>query len=336
MKKQALAAAVAVAVAFPLAATADVEFYGRAHLSVDLLDDGDDYSEINVSSNSSRFGVRAEHAFSERLTGMLQIEQQIDFDNQGTEFATRDTFVGLKGDWGMFRVGKFDTPFKRARGPANFFGDQVGDMRNITRTSAHGRFDERFRNSLHYRSASMSGIVFDLQYTPERVGATTVEGGDNYGLSTSLGYRNGPLNAVLAYEQQGDGNVDPDAWRLAASYQVTGDLRIGALYQQTTSAADVDGKVYGIGGTLRINPKMYLNGHVFTLDSDLNDADATLLAVGLEYRLYRELRLYTNVAFVDNDDNSALTPWNQARSAAPGGTAGETATGLSVGMRYDF
>ncbi len=49
------------------------------------------------------------------------------------EFATRDTFVGLKGDFGQARVGRFDSPFKAARGPVNFFGDMVGDIRNVTR-----------------------------------------------------------------------------------------------------------------------------------------------------------------------------------------------------------
>ncbi|OOG24785.1 porin [Thioalkalivibrio denitrificans] len=336
MKKQLLAAAVATAMVYPAAAVSGIDFYGRAHLSADYLDNGDDYSELNVSSNSSRLGVRGQRAFEYGLTGMFQIEQQIDFDDSGTEFATRDTFVGLQGDFGMVRIGKFDTPFKRARGPANFFGDQVGDMRNLTRTSDHGRFDERFRNSLHYRSPSMNGFVFDLQYSPERTNATTTEGGDNSGISTSLGYRTGPLNAVLAYEQQRDGDNDPDAWRLAASYQLTSALRVGALYQQTTSAADDDGTVWGLGGTLRINPKTFLNAHVFTLDSDLNDKDATLYAVGLEYRLDSALRFYGNVAMVSNDDASALTPWGQARTATPDGAAGETATGVSLGMRYDF
>ena len=38
----------------------------------------------------------------------------------------------------------------------------------------------------------------------------------------------------------------------------------------------------------------------------------------------------------NNDDNIALTPWGQARTATPPGTNGETASALSVGLRYDF
>lgn len=339
-QKTIVAALLATGMAMPAAALADWTVYGRAHVSADVLDDGADYSEFNISSNSSRLGFKGEREFQPNLTGMFQVEQQIDFDDSGTEFATRDTFLGLKGEWGMFRVGKFDTPFKRARGPANFFGDQLGDLRNITRTRAHGRFDERFRNSLHYRSPSFGGVVWDLQYSPERSRSFTAEGGDNGGLSTSIGFRQDGLTLALAYEKQffdGEDDKDPDAWRVAASYKVLPSLTVGALYQSTESRDGVDGNAYGIGGQYRLSPKMYLNAHYFHLDSDLADRDANLAALGLEYRVDSALRFYGNIAAVSNDDASAVTPWNQGRTGGPSvGAAGKTATGISFGVRYDF
>ena len=335
-QKRIVSALLAAGMVMPLAAAAEWTVYGRAHLSADYLDDGADYSEFNLSSNSSRLGFKGEREFRPNLTGMFQIEQEIFFDDAGTEFATRDTFAGLKGDWGMFRVGKFDTPFKRARGPANFFGDQLGDLRNVARTTAHGRFDERFRNSLHYRSPNINGFVWDLQYSPERTGRTTTEGSDTDGISTSIGFRQGGFNLALAYEKQFDGNEDPDGFRLAASYRVIPALNVGALFQTTESAAGDKGTVYGVGGQYRINPQMFLNAHFFTLDSDLDERDASLFAIGLEYRVDSALRFYGNIATVSNDDNSALTPWGAGRSSGPGGAAGETAQGISFGMRYDF
>ncbi|MCG5516992.1 MULTISPECIES: porin [unclassified Ectothiorhodospira] len=364
--KKLIAAMVAVGVSMPALAVADMTLYGRAHLSADILDDGADYNEFNVSSNSSRLGFKGERQFADDLTAIFQIEQQIDFDDSGTEFATRDTFGGLKGDWGMLRVGKFDTPFKRARGPANFFGDQVGDMRNLTRTNDHGRFDERFKNSIHYRSPSFNGLVGDIQYSVDNSGQSTAEDAENRAVSTSLSFRNGPVNVVAAYENQSiyraegsqssfvvepDGNVtsvtsdvegfdyDAEAWRLAGSYQITPVFRLGALYQVTESTRgveDQEGKVYGLGGQYKASPNVYLNAHWFTLDSDLDDNDASLYAIGLEYRMDSALRFYGNIAVTDNDDNSSLTSWSAARSAGPGGAAGEKATAFSLGMRYDF
>ncbi|AHK79968.1 porin [Ectothiorhodospira haloalkaliphila] len=361
--KKLIAAMVAVGMSMPALAVADMTLYGRAHLSADILDDGDDYSEFNVSSNSSRLGFKGERQFADDLTAIFQIEQQIDFDDSGTEFATRDTFAGLKGDWGMLRVGKFDTPFKRARGPANFFGDQVGDMRNLTRTNDHGRFDERFRNSIHYRTPSLNGLVWDIQYSADNSGQSTVEDAENRAVSTSLGFRNGPVNVVLAYENQSiyrdagseyvinqnTGDVvlrqtsgfdyNADAWRLAGSYQITPGFRLGGLYQVTESTRgveDQEGKVWGLGGQYKASPNVYLNAHWFTLDSDLDDNDANLYAIGLEYRLDSALRFYGNIAVMDNDDDSSLTSWSAARTASPSGAAGEKATAFSLGMRYDF
>lgn len=335
-QKRIVTALLAAGLTLPLVATADLTVYGRAHLSADFLDDGADYSEFNISSNSSRLGFKGEREFQPNLTGMFQIEQQIDIDDSGTEFATRDTFVGLKGDWGMFRVGKFDTPFKRARGPANFFGDQLGDLRNVARTRTHGRFDERFRNSLHYRTPNINGFVWDIQYSPERGQQTTRDGGDQDGISTAIGFRHGGLNLALAYEKQFDDDKNPDAFRIAASYRVTPALNIGALFQTTESTAGDKGDVYGIGGQFRLSSEMFLNAHYFHLDSDLRDTDASLFAIGLEYRVDSALRFYGNFATVNNDDNSALTPWGAARTSGPGGVAGKNANGISLGMRYDF
>ena len=69
---------------------------------------------------------------------------------------------------------------------------------------------------------------------------------------------------------------------------------------------------------------------------DADDANATLLAIGLEHRLDPTVRVYGNIATVLNDENSNLTPWAQARTNTVGGVRGEDSLGLSLGMRYDF
>jgi predicted porin len=325
----------------PALAVADMTLYGRAHLSTDLLDDGADYSELNISSNSSRLGFKGEHEVNSDLTAVFQIEQEINFDTKDNDdnFATRDTFAGLKGDWGMVRIGRFDTPFKKARGPANFFGDQVGDMRNLTKS--HGNFDDRFRNSLHYRSPALGGMVWDIAYSPETKDESTAEDGENRAFSTSLGFKEGAMNVVVAYERQDQPTSanDPDGWRLAGAYKITPAFTLGGFFQSTEDANEDEGKVFGVGGQYQVSPSMYLKAQYFTLDSDIEKGDADMYTLGLEYRMDKALRFYGNVAAVSNDDAAALTPWGQARSAnKPAGAdaTGETATAFSLGMRYDF
>jgi hypothetical protein len=49
-----------------------LEFYGRAELSVDQLDDGNKYSRTNLSSNASRLGFKGSKKIG-GLTGIWQI-----------------------------------------------------------------------------------------------------------------------------------------------------------------------------------------------------------------------------------------------------------------------
>lgn len=340
-RKHLLTSLIAAGLVVPAVATADWTVYGRAHLSADILDDGAEYNEFNVSSNSSRLGFKGEREFRDQLIAMFQIEQQVDFDTAddgGLTLATRDTFVGLRGDeWGMLRIGKFDTPFKRARGAANFFGDRVGDLRNLARSRDQtGRFDQRFNNSIHYRTPDFGGLTWDLQYSNETGDATTADGAPNKAYSTALNLDMGDFSGALAYEKQEDGAVDPDAFRAVLAYSITPSLRMAAFYQNSETNSGDEADVYGLAGQFRLTPSLRLNSHVFQLDSDQTDKDATMYAIGLEYRLDSDLRFYGDIASVDNDAMSSLTPWGQARSAGPGGTAGETATAFSVGMRYDF
>lgn len=338
-RKKILIGMMAAGLTIPTVVAADWTIYGRANVSIDYLDDGNDFSEVDVVSRSSRLGFKGEREWNDQLVGIFQIEQQINFDSaeEDETFTTRDTFVGFKGsDWGMLRVGRFDTPFKRARGPVNYFGDQVGDLRNATRTRQHGRFDERFRNSIHYRTPSFGGLTWDAQYSTDRGQQDTRADADD-GFSTALTFRQGGFTGALAYEQQrNDGGDNVDGVRLVAAYKLTPMLEVGALYQNTEADGGDEADTFGVAAQYQFAPNWYARGHVFLLDSDADDSDATLFAVGLERRIDRDLRIQVNLGVMDNDDNSALTPWAQGGGPGEGDATGETATALQVGIRYDF
>ncbi|MDM1270544.1 porin [Acinetobacter indicus] len=370
MKKTLCALAVGATLFTPaLAMAADVKVYGRAHVSLDYLDDGADYNEVGLSSNSSRLGFKAEQKLENGMTVFGQIEQEINFAsgsaNDDLEFATRDTFVGLKGDFGQARVGRFDSPFKVARGPVNFFGDQLGDIRNVTR-AGNLRFDERNANTIEYKSPKFGGGFNVLAALSLHEGNSagypstiveTVEDANGVehdviiaqkgdtkkdkAYDLALTYKEGPVDFAAAYEhyEEDAGRGERDGFRVAAAYKITPELNFGGLYQYLTHDNDVanpDAQVFGVAADYKFAPKTYLRGQVFHRDVDADDANATLLAVGLEHRLDKAVRVYGNLATVLNDENSNLTPWSQGRSNSVGGTRGEDAFGLSLGFRYDF
>ena len=349
MKMKLIAVAVGAALAVPAVAMADVTVYGRAHVSVDYLDDGAKYSETNLSSNASRLGFKGDHAINPDLKAFFQIEQQINFttgsnDGKSTDFATRDTFVGLSSNFGSVQVGRFDSPFKVARGPANLFGDQVGDMRNLTRFG-NGRFDERYDNTIQYTTPNFGGFNAKLAYSMYE-GQFSREDVDSDAFSLSLNYAGGPLEASLAYEkvEEDASSGERDGIRAAAAYKLFNSFKLVGFYQtvdhDSPIQADRDrwsSDVYGLGGEYSISDKTALKAMWMTRDSDADNADADMWVVGVEHKLDKAVRVYANYAVIDNDRNSAQVPWEQARSANYRAfAAGEEASGFSVGMRYDF
>jgi predicted porin len=350
MNKKLLAIAVGAAVLMPGLALADISIYGRAHVSLDQLDDGNDYSELNLSSNSSRLGFRGDTKLATGdLTAFFQIEQEINFaQGEGADWAGRDTFVGLKGDFGRVRAGRFDSPFKAARGPANLFGDQVGDMRNLTRVG-DARFDERMPNTIEYQTPDFSGFKATLGYSIHE-DDTHMSDADGEGVSLALGYTQGGFEGALAYETYGEdnGRGEREAVRAAAAYKL-GAVKLVGFFQTSeyTDAANpakedtLTADVWGLGGEFKAGQQTYLRAMWLNREADADDSKTDMVAVGVEHRLDKAFRIYANYAVVMNDDATNLTPWNQARTTGVDGAdgidaTGQDATGLSLGARYDF
>lgn len=327
-----------------------LEIYGRASFSVDQLNDGDKYNRLNLSSNASRLGFKGSKNLG-GLTAIWQVEQeiQINLGNTSTDtnnrLASRDTFAGLQGNFGTVRIGKFDTPFKVAREPFNLFGDQLGDMRNLTRVG-DAKFDERLNNMLEYQSPVMNGFQAKLAYSfHSGTNATTSNGVDQKedATSVSLGYKAGELEATLAYESYGANTTTTgkrDATRAALSYKLNPELRLVGFYQRANSksgATDQSADVTGLGLEYMVAPKVALKAHYMNRKADAANSDANMYTVGAEYRYDKALRFYASYAGLDNGSAIKLTPWKEGRTAAPSaGTNGTTTSGLSLGMRYDF
>ena len=120
MNKKLVAVAVAGVLAAPLAAqaqTANVTLYGRLNLDAEVVNGrpaGTNISNPNVyrvSSNSSRLGVRGTESLGGGLNAIFQLESSINADAGGGTLAGRETFVGLQGGWGTFKIGNYLAPY---------------------------------------------------------------------------------------------------------------------------------------------------------------------------------------------------------------------------------
>lgn len=331
-----LLACAAAAGVSPAAEFDAVEIYGRAAVSVDVLDDGVDYQELNLSSNSSRLGFRVRHAL-QSLTVFAQIEQGIDISDKGEEWADRDTFVGLEGSLGTLQAGKFNTPFKKARGPADLFGDRVGDLRALARVGK-ARFDERTPNTLQYTSPALGNAELKIAWSAHE-GDAAADDSSQTAASVSLTYRNDRLHATAAWEQHQEDrqNGERSGIRGALSYEWTDAFTTVAFLQQLDHEDDTeDALTGGLGATLKTGNSGLWRTHYILRRGEPDSTDSSLVALGYDHQLDSQLVIYVIGAVVLNDDNTDHVPWKAGRTTNVAGVAGEDASALSLGMIYKF
>lgn len=339
MNRKLLALSVAAALTAPGAASAlDYDIYGRLHLSLTQMDN-DDSDSLNLTSNSSRLGIKGSHELTDGLTGIFQIESGLSADNGGGELATRNTFAGLRGNFGTVRAGQFDTAVKKINGAVDFFSDQVGDNQSLP---AIKKFDLRAKNIVGYTSPNFGGFQVDLEYSTN-LASGVAKGSDGRGDKTSswiaaASYRVDNLYVALGYQQLNEGTDanEPSVIKLGAYYDF-GPLRISGLAQQIDSDDSAEeSTVYGVGARYRFGD-FAVKAQYYLQDADAAESDASLIAVGGEYRMAKNLTWYLDYAMMKNDDNVAYHPWDAVGDKLDGPVAGgDDAHAVSLGMIYNF
>lgn len=145
-------------------AGADVTLYGFVDVSGDSTNDGRDHLN-QFSSNQSYLGVRGgKELGSGGLKAIFQIETLVDVSGTPTDsssLGSRNSFIGLQGDWGKLMIGKYDTPYKRATAMMDPLSGSVGDYNSVmgnTAGESRPEFDFRMPHSIFYDSPVWHGF----------------------------------------------------------------------------------------------------------------------------------------------------------------------------------
>lgn len=362
MGKTYLVAAITGALATPVAVQADVTIYGIAHISIDALDnDGPGLNALGqpvinedgafVSSNDSRIGFKGNEDLGGGLRAIWQIETEVRLDeggeeDDGTEFADRNSFLGLEGGWGALLAGRHDTPFRIVSRSVDLFDEQIGDSRNILRNNGVNAtvsmpgsvgFDERPGNIVAYVSPSLKGAQGMLLYSVE-------DGLDEGDLtSANVTYSRGPLWAGVAYEVHGEalagGGEEENGWRLGASYGL-GLLKVTALYQQLKELGGVSGAdrdAWGVGGAYS-RGRNVLKAQWYGADEldTLSDSGADMWVVGIDHNFSRRTTGYVAYAQTDNDAGAAFSMAGEGRGDEVTPPLGGDPSGFSLGLVHQF
>ncbi len=284
-----------------IAADTSVQFYGHLDLSVDDITKGiKDPTAVgklgwqaDVSSNLSYFGVRGDHDIGGGNRMVFQMETQVDVAatpgpspvNQASPgnadnkvlgaLGSRNSFLGVAGNFGAVKLGKTDAPYKLSTARMDPFSASVGDYNSIignTGGDNRAEFDTRLSHAIWYESNKMRGFSYSVLAAPgqNRAGDNGFNAGgepDCTGGGISAGsrcndgsfgdaysvagvYEAGPLYGILAYElhrhsnRSGDdgpigtvGVADERAMKLGVQYMVSVNTIVNAILERMTRNA---------------------------------------------------------------------------------------------------
>jgi predicted porin len=276
----------ALACASPLAAYGqiyNVRLYGDLNLDLEFVrgkQADDSNPTVNrLSSNSSRLGVRGNEYLGAGQVAIFQIESSINGDTNGGNLGGRETYVGLQGDWGTLKLGRYLTPYDDI---LPIFGNAPTLTTSILSTAAiwaqgpltkvQGGFDARLGNSIRYETPPLGGLLGEIQYST-RDSSGNADGADNgdhvselrhaYVLSLGAFYSKGPLDLGIAYEHNRAvrfANTNDDALSVAGAYDVgslvdTPGIRIGGIYERLrydTPTGDLKRDFWGVSATVPV------------------------------------------------------------------------------------
>lgn len=241
MQKKIIALAVASALVAPaaFADTSNVNVYGVANVSYDLVTTkntaGTGTSTNKVSSNTSRIGLKGSEDLGDGLSAIWQVESQINIDNAGTPanagvagvkvagqannaigagnvgntLGNRNTFAGLSStSMGTVLMGRHDTPYNISTRKLDVFGDGIADNRSLmggNGGTAAAAFDGRQPDVIAYISPAMSGFTGAIAYLNLAESANTAAAKKASAWSMAGMYSMDAFYGSLAYEVH---NVD--------------------------------------------------------------------------------------------------------------------------------
>src|SRR6266571_2290389 len=193
--------AFAQAAGTPVTAETSVQLYGHLDLSYDVITKGiagkTDATgntatgklgwQDDISSNLSYLGLRGGRDLSGGLRAIFQIETQIDVAatpgpspvNQASQgnvdnkvlgaLSSRNSFLGIAGNFGALKLGKTDAPYKLSTARMDPFSATIGDYNSImgnTGGDNRAEFDTRLSHAMWYESPNMGGFRVNALYAP--------------------------------------------------------------------------------------------------------------------------------------------------------------------------
>jgi len=301
LTKNTTALAVVTTISIPGLAFAEAEIFGKAHLSFGSLSEDDgitDVSSTAVTSHASRVGIKGSFDTDSDTSVIYRFVWQIDMTDEGKSsndhIKSREQYVGLKGDWGQVRIGRDDSPYKKAgKKNVEHLSDTYADYNNIIDKGQDTRND----NSLGYWN----------KIGPGKLGIQYASGDDdpsaeNAGQSFSLAYdmKVGAFGFAAAHQTiEKSATNDETGIKLVLGYRL-GDTQLGLIGEtvEDDNTLDDTNLLFSIKHNLDKNNAIKF---VYGTKDQGNTDDATMTALAYDHKMGKKVSVYA--LWSDGADN---------------------------------
>jgi predicted porin len=212
--------------------------YGRMVLSVNHVTTGST-DVIEVRDNASRFGMRGTESLGSGLTAVYGLEFGLSADTgAATNPMLRNSYVGLRGGWGTFALGRLDSAnptgspiYSQITTLTHFAPNDAGAT--ATSTSMQNARN-RTSNSLGYVSPTWSGFNLRARYYLGGAGTATEAEDALKSLDLGLNYSVGKFKAAVGFAKDTRrgglaNNQFEDKWQAGVNYEVMPGLELYAV-----------------------------------------------------------------------------------------------------------
>ncbi len=332
-------------------ASGAIQVYGRAGLSVDIIDTdnqtaGEDKTLTKISSNSSRIGLKGSEDLGDGLSAVFQVEIAVDMDNT-LSTNLRNTYAGLSHkSFGTVILGKHDTPYKTSTGKLDPFSETMGDYNAIIgNINGTPNFDLRPGDVIAYVSpkiADLQVIVASVQTGTETSNGTAP---NPKAYSASAVYESGPIYVGLGYEIHKDAATtwetagqSTTGTKLGVGYAM-GDATLNLIYEKIDGDnTNYSRDAYYASATYKMGKETLKLAYGMAKDVDAaSDTGASMIAAGIDHSFSKRTLIYALYAMTKNDSGAT---YGLGQSGAGGKyaptTAGEDPSVISFGIRHDF
>ncbi|MDR2334325.1 MAG: porin [Burkholderiaceae bacterium] len=344
--KRLVAAAALLLVGGAAFAQSKVSLSGFVDLNLEYLkDSGKNGSLKRISSgglNNSRFNISGIEDLGGNSRAYFTIEPMFSADTGEMNSQFRQSFVGLRGDWGDVTLGRQFTPSFWVAGYADPNWASAYSMVNAMQFFyASYRVD----NALQYRTPNFGGLTGRFMY------AFGKEDGSKAGrfMSAAAEYRSGPLFVGFAAEKMYQRDVfNKTEMRSARDNYLSATYRIGSVeptfvfhtydgYYAYPPYVGFTSKGWDTQLGVRWNVTDRTRVHASYVhrkdDKNVDIGTADGLTLGVTHGLSKRTDVYILASHVKNKKDVALA-YPVSWSASP--SAGQSPTGIAFGIRHAF